>query len=82
MYIYIINKLLREQPNANPMAWYEKNMLSEDSMFDVDESVDESKSSNEDPIASDELMEMISNMTALNSLTMTFSRLLYDPIVW
>ncbi len=57
-------------------------MSSKDSMFDVDESVDESKSSNEDPIASDELMEMISNMTALNSLTMTFSRLLYDPIVW
>jgi hypothetical protein len=51
-------------------------------MFDVDENVDESKSLNKDPIASNELMEMILNMTPLNSLTMTFSRLLYDPTVW
>ncbi len=36
VHIYINNKLLQEQPSANPMAWYEKNMLSEDSMFDVD----------------------------------------------
>jgi hypothetical protein len=39
------------------MAWYEKNMLSEDSMFDVDESVDESDSSDNDPIVLDESNE-------------------------
>jgi sensor histidine kinase YesM len=36
MYIYTKNKLLREQHNATPMTWYEKNMLLEDSMSNVD----------------------------------------------
>jgi len=54
VYIYINNKLLRKQPNTNPMAWYEKNMLSENSMFDVDESVNESNSLDDDPIMLDD----------------------------
>jgi hypothetical protein len=36
------------------MAWYEKNMLSKDSMFDVDESVNESNSLDDDPIMLDD----------------------------
>jgi hypothetical protein len=32
------------------MTWYEKNVLFKDSMFDVDENVDASDSSSEDPI--------------------------------
>jgi hypothetical protein len=36
MYIYTNSKLLWKQPSANPMAWYEKNMLSEYLTFDVD----------------------------------------------
>ncbi len=54
VYIYTNNKLLWEQPNTNPMAWYEKNMLSKDSMFDVDESVNESNSLDDDPIMLDD----------------------------
>jgi hypothetical protein len=44
VYIYINNKLLREWPNTNPMTWYEKNMLSKDSMSNLDESANESES--------------------------------------
>jgi hypothetical protein len=43
MYIYTNNKFLQKQPSANPMAWYEMNMLSEKNMlsiFDVDDSLD------------------------------------------
>jgi hypothetical protein len=36
------------------MTWYKKNMVSENSMFNVDESADENDSSNEDPITLDE----------------------------
>jgi hypothetical protein len=39
------------------MTWYKKNMLSEDSMTNVDESEDKSKSLGEDPIMLDELDE-------------------------
>ncbi len=54
VYIYTNSKLLREQPSANPMAWYEKNMLSKDLMSNVGESVDESDSSHKDFITIDE----------------------------
>jgi hypothetical protein len=36
MYIYTNIKLLREQHNATPITWCEKNMLLEDSMSNVD----------------------------------------------
>ncbi len=54
MYIYTNNKLLQERPSANPMTWYEKNMLFQNPMSNVDESVDENNSSSKDPIASNE----------------------------
>jgi hypothetical protein len=44
VYIYTNSKLLQKQVNANPIAWYEKNMLFENLMFDVDESGGENKS--------------------------------------
>jgi hypothetical protein len=47
VYIYSDSKLLRERPNANPTTWYKKDMVSKNSMFDVDESVDENDSLNE-----------------------------------
>jgi hypothetical protein len=36
------------------MTWYEMNMLSKYSMFDVDENENKSNSSNKDPITSNE----------------------------
>jgi hypothetical protein len=54
MYIYINKKFLQKRPNNNPMAWYEKNMLFKNLMSNVDESVDESDSSDENPIVLDE----------------------------
>jgi hypothetical protein len=47
VYIYIDSKILQERPNANPATWYKKNMVSENSMFDVDENADENDSLNE-----------------------------------
>jgi hypothetical protein len=41
MYIYTNSKLLQKQPSTNPMAWYEKNMLSKNFMSNVDESANE-----------------------------------------
>ncbi len=58
MYTYTNNKLLWKQPGANPPTWYEKNMLFENSMFNVDENANESKSSSEDPIMLNELDEV------------------------
>jgi hypothetical protein len=46
-------------------------MVSENSMFDVDESANESDSLNEDPTLLNELDEDEVNMTPLNSLIMT-----------
>ncbi len=54
---YTNNKLLQEQPNINPTTSYKKNMLFEDSMFDVNESVDESDSLDDNPIMLDESNE-------------------------
>ncbi len=56
VYIYINSKLLWEWPGANPMVWYKKNMF-EDSMPDVDENENETKSSGKDTIKLDELDE-------------------------
>jgi hypothetical protein len=57
VYIYTNNKLLQKRLGANPMAWYEKNMLFEDLTSNVDESANESDSLSEDPIALDEPYE-------------------------
>jgi hypothetical protein len=58
VYIYTNSKLLQKQHGVNPMAWYKKkNMLSKDSTSNVDESADESDSSDEDPITLNELNE-------------------------
>jgi len=57
VYIYINNKLLQEWLGANPTTWYEKNILFEDSMFDVDENANESNLMGEDPIMLDEPYE-------------------------
>jgi hypothetical protein len=53
------------------MAWYKNNMLFEDSMFEVDESANESDSLGEDYITSNELDEDEVEHDPLNSLTMT-----------
>ncbi len=58
MYTYINSKLLWKQPAVDPPTWYEKNMLFENSMFNVDENANESKSSSEDPIMLNELDEV------------------------
>ncbi len=57
VYIYTNNKLLRKQPSANPMAWYENNMLSKDLMSNVGESANESDSLDKDLITLDETNE-------------------------
>ncbi len=54
MYIYTNSKLLQERPSANPMTWYKNNILFQNSMCNVGESVDEKNSSGKDPIASNE----------------------------
>ncbi len=67
MYIYTNSKLLREQLGANPTTWYEKNMLSKDSTFDVDKSANESDTLDKDPLVLDENEDQ---HTLLNSLMM------------
>ncbi len=57
VYIYINSKLLREQPDANLTTWYEKNMLFQNLISNVDDSVDENDSLGEDSITSNELNE-------------------------
>ncbi len=60
-------------------------MLSKGSMFDVDESVDESNSLDKDPITSNELDEDEVEHDPFEFLhydKIPFSRLLFDSIVW
>jgi hypothetical protein len=57
IYIYTNNKFLQKQHGANPTAWHKKNMLFEDSMFDVDESANENDSLDKDPTTSNESNE-------------------------
>jgi hypothetical protein len=54
VYIYTNSKLLQEQLGANPTTWYKKNMLSKDSTFDVNESANESGTSDKTPLVSNE----------------------------
>jgi alpha-amylase/alpha-mannosidase (GH57 family) len=54
MHIYINNKFLRKLLGTNPKAWYKKNMLFKDLMSNVDESGNESESSNKNIIMSNE----------------------------
>ncbi len=85
VYIYTNNKLLREQHGTNPMAYYEKNMLFENSIFDVDENANENDSSSEDPIMLDESNEdevKDDPFEFPHDDKIPFSRLLYDLTVW
>jgi hypothetical protein len=66
------------------MTWYEKNMLFEDLMSNVDESVNESESLGEDPIASNETNENEVKHDPFefpNDYKILFSRLLFNLIV-
>ncbi len=57
----------------------------EDSMFDVDDSANKSKSSNEDPIMLNEFDEDATKQDPIqfpNDDNISFSRLLFDSIVW
>jgi hypothetical protein len=45
---------LQEQHGVNPVTWYEKNMLYENLMSNVDESGNENDSLDKDPITLDE----------------------------
>ncbi len=54
-------------------------------MFNVDDNADKSKSSNEDPIMSNELDEDATKHDPIqfpNDDNISFSRLLFDSIVW
>ncbi len=85
MYIYTNNKFLQKQPSANPMAWYEKNMLSKDSIFDVDESENEKDSLDKDPTTSNELDEneiKHDPFEFLHDDEIPFSRLLSNSTIW
>jgi hypothetical protein len=67
------------------MVWYTKNMLSENSMFDDDESANESDSLGEDPIASNELNEdevKYDPFEFPHDDEIPFSILLFDSIIW
>jgi hypothetical protein len=67
------------------MTWYEKNVLFKDSMFDVDENVNVSDSSGQDPIVSNEPNE---NEVEHNPFEFPlddktpFSKLLSGSMVW
>jgi hypothetical protein len=52
------------------MAWYKKNMVSKNSMSNVDESANESDSSNKDPTTLDESDEDEVKHDLFNSLMM------------
>lgn len=54
VYIYNNNKLLQEWLSANPITLYEKNMLFDDSMFNVNESSYKGDTLEEDPLMSNE----------------------------
>jgi hypothetical protein len=67
------------------MAWYEKNVLFKDLMSNVDESADESDSSDEDPTTLDELDEDEVEHDLLkfpHDDKIPFSRLLSNSMVW
>jgi hypothetical protein len=67
------------------MTWYDKNMLFGDLMSNVDESVNESESLGEDPIALDEPNEdevKHDPFEFLNHYKILFSRLLSNSKVW
>jgi hypothetical protein len=67
------------------MTWYEKNMLSKDSMSNVDESVYENNSLGEDPIMSNEpeVDEVEHDPFEFpHDDEIPFSKLLSDPMVW
>ncbi len=85
VYIYTNSKLLWEWPSANPMVWYEKNMLSKNLMSNVNENEDETKSSSEGPIELDELDEDEVERDPFefpNDDEIPFSRLLSHLMVW
>ncbi len=85
VYIYTSSKLLQEWPGANPMVWYKKNKLSKDSMSNVDENENETKSSDEDPIELDELDENEDEHDPFefpNDDEIPFSILLSHLMVW
>jgi hypothetical protein len=85
MYIYTNKKFLQKQPSANPMAWYEKNMLSEDSIFDVDERENERNSLDKDPTTSNELDENEVEHDPFefpHDDEIPFSRLLSNSTIW
>jgi len=67
------------------MAWYEKNMLSEDSIFDVDESENERNSLDKDPTTSNELDENEVKHDPFefpHDDEIPFSRLLSNSTIW
>ncbi len=85
MYLYTNNKLLWERPSTNPMACYKKNMLSKDSMSQVDESVDENNSLDKDSKTSNELDENEVKHDPLefpHDDKIPFSRLLFNLTIW
>jgi hypothetical protein len=60
-------------------------MLSKNSMFNVDESVNKNESSNEDPIMSNQPNEVEVKHDPFkfpNDNNILFSKLLFDSIVW
>ncbi len=63
------------------MALYKKNVLSRDSMSNVDENVDESKSLGNNPIVSNEDQDQHDPFELLNDDNISFSRLLFDLTV-
>jgi hypothetical protein len=79
MYLYINNKFLQEQLNANPTAWYEN------SMFNVDENTNENDSLDKDPTTSNELDEdeiEHDPFEFLHGDEIPFSRLLFNLTIW
>lgn len=54
VYIYINNKLMWKGLSDNPIAWYEKNMLYEDFMFDVEGSSNKGNTLKKDLLMSNE----------------------------
>jgi len=85
VYICTNNKLLQQQPNANPTTSYQKYMLSKDLMSDVGESTNESNLSSKDPIVLDEPNEDEVEHEPLefpHDDKIPFSRLFSDLMVW
>ncbi len=71
MYIYTNNNLLQERLGVNPIAYNEKNMLSENFISYVDKSLNKKNTSKEDPLVS---YEDKTNMSPSNSQMMAHKK--------